>query len=186
MLFQELDKLKRNVIMVTILFIFTGLVLMLIPENYIPFLGSALGFCFLVLMIFAIFDFITSKRALIHYIYLVAGLLAGVIGIALLTFDGLFISIMTWLVAIIPIIGGVLGIVHTLTIAKRSGRQGWWILIILSGFLMAFGGFVFWNPWMESPQAILQIIGGTLMYSAIVSGLSLIWLWPAHVSTGGK
>jgi len=36
----------------------------------------------------------------------------------------------------------------------------------------------FAHPWVTSTAGRLRVVGGTLMYSAVVSGLRLIWLWP--------
>ena len=180
MLFKGLDRLKRSAIMTTIVLMFIGNILLIIPEAYFPFLGAALGFSLLVVLVVEIFNFISSPRALIHYIYLALGLLAGLFGIMLFIFDDLLLQLLTWLVSVIPILLGAYGIYHAFAFARRSGRKGWWLLIVLSALLMVFGGFIFYNPWMESTQAVIQVIGGTLMYSAFLSALRLIWIWPIH------
>ena len=64
MLFNELDKLKRNAIMLTILLIFVGFILLILPEEYIPYVGGIIGFALLVLSVFIIFSFISSKKRL--------------------------------------------------------------------------------------------------------------------------
>ena len=48
MLFEELDKIKRDAVMMTIVLMFIGLLLLLIPEVYILFLEGTLGFTLLV------------------------------------------------------------------------------------------------------------------------------------------
>ena len=178
MLFQSLDKLKRNAIMTTIVLMFIGNTLMFVPETYFAFLDSALGFALLVVAVTGIFHFISSGKALIHYIYLALSLFSGLMGIMFFVFDDFLLQLLTWLVGVIPILFGVYGIWHAIAFARRSGRKGWWILIILSAALMVFGGVIFWNPWMDSTRATIQVIGGTLMFSAIISALRLIWLWP--------
>ena len=180
MLFKELDKLKRSAVMTTIILMFIGFILLLLPETYIPFLSSALGFILLVVLVVAVLDYIGSAKALIHYFRLALGLLAGVVGFALFVFDGLFVSALSWLVGTVPILIGMYGIYHALAFARRSGRRGWWILIILSAAMILFGGVIFGNPWVDSPRAVMQVIGGTLMFSAFVSALRLIWIWPIH------
>ena len=178
MLFKELDKLKRTAIMTTIVLIFIGLILMLIPEGYISFLSSALAFGLLVAFGVAVLDFIGSSKALINYIMLSLGLLAGLLGFVLLVFEELLIQLMSLLVGALPIISGLYGIGHALVFARRSGKKGWWVLIIFSVLMIAFGAFIFMNPWMESTRAVMQVIGGTMMFSAFVSALGLIWIWP--------
>ena len=102
------------------------------------------------------------------------------IGICFLVFEGLLTQLLIWMVCVFPVISGLHGIYHALMFARRSGRKGWWILIALSLALIVFGGFVFYNPWMDSTTGTMRIIGGTMMYTAIVSGLRLIWLWPVQ------
>lgn len=179
-MFETLDKIKRDSIMTTIIFIFAGNLLLIIPEPYIPFLSNAVGFVLLVVSVATVFNYMGSAKALIHYIKLAGGLFAGLFGIMLFTFDELFILVLTALVGVIPFLLGLYGIYHAVAFARRSKRRGWWILIILSSLLIIFGGFAFLNPWKESAQAVLQVTGGSLMYSAFVSLLSLIWIWPVH------
>ena len=179
MLFQSLDKIKRNAVMTTIVLMFIGNSLMFVPEEiYFTFLNSALGFVLLVVAATGIFHFISSPKALIHFIYLALSMFAFLMGIMFFVMDDLLLRILTWLVGVFPILFGAYGIYHAIAFARRSGRKGWWILIILSAALMSFGGMIFWNPWMDSTRATIQVIGGTMMFSAIVSALRLIWLWP--------
>lgn len=48
MLFDSLDRMKRSTIMLTIVLMFVGWALLLMPGEYVPFLSSALGFFLLV------------------------------------------------------------------------------------------------------------------------------------------
>ncbi len=184
MLFEGLDRIKRSAIMTTITLMIAGNVLLVLPESILPFFGEIMGFALLVVAVVSIFHYLASKKALIHYIYLTLGLLFGLLGICLLVFEGLLTRILVWLVCVFPILGGLYGIFHAFVFARRSGRKGWWILIVLSLALIVFGGFVFYNPWMESTVGTMRIIGGTLMYTAIVSGLRLIWIWPVQKKEG--
>ena len=164
MLFNTLDKLKRTMVMMIIFLLFAGLTMFVVPVSYVPMLGKTLGFALLVLSILKIMDFISSKKGLAHYISLTLGLLAGLIGILLFAIDGLFLAVLNWLVGTLP--------------ARRSGRKGWWVLIILNCLLLAFGTVLFINPWADDPRAVLMVIGGTLFYSALVYLISLFWIWP--------
>ena len=170
--------------MATVVLMFLGLLLLLIPEAYFSSLSSILGFCLAVLFAYTVFKFLGDDKTLMAYIKLSLGLFSGIWGVAFFIFDGLLLSILSWLVGTLPILFGAYGIYHAIAFARRSGRKGWWLLIILSLLLMVFGGFVFWNPWMDSSQAFIQIIGGTLLYSSFIGALSLIWLWPIHKEGG--
>lgn len=180
MLFQGLDKLKRSVLMTTFVLMFIGVLLMILPESMISFFGKALGFGLLVALVFDGLYFLSSPKALIHYILLALGLLAGLLGVALLAFEDLLVRTFSWLIGTVPLLLGIYGIYHALVFARRSKRKGWWVLILLSALLIAFGSVVFWNPWTGNPRASMQIMGGSLLFSALVSALSLIWIWPIH------
>lgn len=180
MLFEELDKVKRNAVMAAIVLAAAGFVLMVVPYGYLGFLSDACGFALLVAFVLSALKFIDGGRALMSYLRLTGGIAAGLLGLSLLVFDGLFAAALQWLVGTVPILLGAYGIYHALAYARKSGRRGWWVLVVLSASLFAFGGFVFCNPWMGSPEGSIQIVGGTLLYSAVVSGLSLVWIWPVR------
>ena len=178
MLFNSLDKFKRKMVMLIVLLMFAGLMMFVVPVSYVPLLGKALGFIFLVLSILQVLEFISSNKALIHYIRLFVGLLAGMAGVLLFSADGLFLTLLNWLVGTLPILLGFVGLYNALFFARRSGRKGWWVLIILNCLLLAFGTVLFINPWADDPRAVLMVIGGTLFYSALVYLISLFWIWP--------
>lgn len=179
MLFRKLDKIKRDTIMMAIMLMLIGNILLILPEESIPMLGAILGFLLLVVSLVSVYNYLSSAKALISYIRLSVGLFAGLIGLMLIIFDSLLISALSMIVAVLPTVLGIYGIYHAIAFARRSGRKGWWVLIILSAFLLAFADFIFLNPWTE-PQAIVKVIGGTMMYSAFVSAVGLIWLWPVR------
>ena len=185
MLFQSLDKIKRDSIMATIFLIFGGIFMLLLPESYIPVTVQALGYVLLVVFILSVFRFMGSRKVLINYIRLFVGLLCGTAGFAFLIFDNLFLYIFHWLVGTIPILIGAYGIFHALTYARRSGRRGWWVLILLSLALFVFGGVAFWNPWVDDLHSLMQVTGGVLLSSAFVSALQIIWIWPIHHNERG-
>ena len=178
MLFNSLNKLKRMMVMVLIVFLFAGLTMFAIPVSFIPVLGKALGFYLLILAILKILDFVSSSRAMIDYVWLTIGLLSGFIGILFFAIDGLFLGLLNGLSGTLPIILGTLTLFIAFTYARRSGRKGWWVLIILGALLIVFGLILFTNPWSRDPRAVLQVIGGTLFYSAVVYMISLFWIWP--------
>jgi hypothetical protein len=180
MLFETLDRIKRSIIMVAITLMFVGCTLALTPEHYMTFLGSAIGFVLAVFCVTSMLRFWESVGTLMDCIRLTIGLVAGAFSVALFVFDGLFEWVIALLVGTVPIITGIYGLYHAFTYARRSGRRGWWVLVVLTGSLVLFGAFVFLNPWSDDPQVNLRVVGGTLMYSAIVSALSLIWIWPVR------
>ena len=186
MLFNSLDKFKRKMVMLIILLMFAGLMMFVVPVSYIPMVGKLTGFIFLVLSISQVLEFISGNKALIHYIRLFIGLLAGLAGVLLFSVDGLFLWLLNWLVGTLPILLGGYGLYHALMYARRSGRSGWWVLVILSCLLLLFGTILFVNPWADDPRKVLYVIGGTLFYSAAVYAISLFWIWPFRSNDGSE
>ena len=186
MLFNSLDKFKRKMVMMIVLLMFAGLIMFVVPVSYIPMLGKLFGFVFIVLSILQVLDFISSNKALIHYIRLFAGLLSGLAGILLFAVDGLFLWLLNWLVGTLPILLGGYGLYHAFTYARRSGRSGWWMFVVLNCLLLLFGTILFVNPWADDPRKVLYVIGGTLFYSAVVYAISLFWIWPFRRYDGGE
>ncbi len=173
-------------VMLIVILMFVGLMMFVVPVSYIPLLGKVLGFIFLVLSILRVLDFLNSNKALIHYINLFVGLLFGLAGVLLFSVDGLFLWLLNWLVGTLPILLGAYGLYHALMYARRSGRSGWWVLVILSILLLIFGTILFVNPWADNPRKLLYVIGGTLFYSAAVYAISLFWIWPFRSYNGSE
>ncbi len=182
MLFRELDKLKRGAVMASIILMFIGSALLILPESYMPFLWDALGFAFLVVFMLAVMHFIGSRRALIHYIMLALGLLSGLMGMMIFMFDNVLTRLLYVLMGAVPILGGVYGMFHAFVFARRSGRKGWQTLAVLAALAILFGVLTFVNPWTNRPDKQTHLIGAALMYTALISALSLIWLWPVRRS----
>ena len=175
---RELDKIKRNVIMTSIVLMFAGMLLLIVPPECIPYLNDALCFGLMVTSVVTMFIFIGSPKVLIRYIQLCIGLSVGIIGIALWIFDEMFLTMLIWLIGIATAVAGVPGIFHAFAYARRSGRKGWWILVVFSILIMLFGVFIIWNPWLRSESVAMMVAGFVLMGSSFVSALRLIWLRP--------
>ena len=178
MLFNSLSKLKRTMVMMIIFTLFMGLTLFVVPVSYIPLLGKILGFALLVLSILKILDYLSSKKSMADYFGLTLGLLAGLVGILLFAIDGLFLTVLNWLTGTLPILLGLVGLYYTMGYARRSGRKGWGIPLVLNCLLLLFGTILFVNPWADDPRSVLWVIGGTLFYSGVVYMISLFWIWP--------
>lgn len=57
------------------------------------------------------------------------------------------------------------------------------MLLILSLLLVAGGIVLFANRWWHTPDMLLKVVGGMILYSAVIDALRLIWVWPTR---GGK
>ncbi len=185
MLFSSLDRVKRAMVLLIVSLMFTGLTMFVVPTDFVPMMGRLLGFILLIFAFTSILGFIDSKKALIHYIRLFVGLVLGMAGVLLFAVEGLFFPLLNGVVGVMPILLGGYGLYHALTFARRSGRKGWWIMVVLSCLLLAFGTVLFCNPWKADMQKTLYVLGGTLFYSAVVYAIDLFWIWPFKGSDGG-
>ena len=86
MLFDSLDKLKRNSILSAILLIFLGAVIILCPQSYIPALTLAFGYILVIISIILILGFLSSKKSLMDYIKFTGSLILGLVGLAVLLY----------------------------------------------------------------------------------------------------
>ncbi|MDO4537038.1 MAG: hypothetical protein Q4B54_02670 [Coriobacteriales bacterium] len=178
MLFETLDRLRRHAVMAGIVLVFVGWILLVLPGELIPFIANVAAFGLSVYSLVKVFNFIASKKVLIDCIRLSLGLFAGIVGLMLFAFEGLFEELLAWLMFVVPVASGLYGVYYAAVYARGSQRPGWWILAILFSFLIAAGVFVFWNPWLHSPEGYLRVIGGALFYMALVLIISLFWIWP--------
>ena len=175
---RELDKLKRSVITTSIALMFTGILLILIPPQYIPVLNIAAGFGLLVVSVVTIFIFLGSTKSLLRFFQLFIGLSAGMVGISLWIFGDMFIKLLILVIGGFPIISGIPTIFHAFSYTRRSGRKGWWILVLSPVILMILAGFLLFNPWLKSDHAIMHTAGAMLISCSIINGLRLIALRP--------
>lgn len=177
MLFEELGKIKRSTIMTSIILMAVGIVMILCPAQYVHALVSVLGYGMVILATVWILDFISGKKVLIRYIYLTGALIVALLGISVLVVDNVVLIIGLvfglWLV-----IDGSFSIYNAWMYARRSQRQGWWMLIPMSILTILFGLIVLVNPWWKEPTMLFDVIGGMLMFSSLVSIVRLIFLWP--------
>ena len=186
MLFESLDKLKRNSIMSSILLIFLGAIIIICPNQYIASLTLVFGYALVVISIIMLLNYFSSNKALMDYIKFAGGLILGLVGICVLAFRGDIMRVLAGLFGFLLILDGGRTMLHAFTYARRSQRKGWWVLAILSGLLMLTGIRVFANPWWRTPDMLMKVIGCAIFFSAIVSGLRLIWTWPLRKEKGGN
>ena len=180
MLFESLDKLKRNSILSAILLVFLGAVIMLCPKAFIPSLMLAFGYTMVVIAIVLTLKFLSGNKSLMEYLKFTGALILGIVGIAALMYRSDMMRVLAWLFGFLLVVDGGRTLFHSLTYARRSQRKGWWVLTILSVLLIATGILIFVNPFWNSADMLMKIIGCAVFFSAIVSGIRLIWTWPVR------
>ena len=180
MLFEELGKLKRSSIMTSIILMVVGIVMIICPAQYVDALVSVLGYGMVIFAVVWVLEFISGKKCLMKYIYLTAALIVALLGIGVLVLDNvvLLIGIVFGLVLIGD---GIISIINAWMYARRAQRKSWWVLALLSVMMILFGLIVLINPWWHEPTKLLDVIGGMLLFSSVVSIVRLIINWPIKV-----
>lgn len=186
MLFDSLDKIKRNSIMSAILLIALGSIILICPESYIGMLTLIFGYTLIIIAIVMFLNFFSSNKSIMEYLKFVGALVLGIIGISVLIFQNDIMRVLAWLFGFLLIADGARTLFHSFTYARRSERKGWWVLTILSILLMVAGIVLFVNPWWDTPEKLMKVIGGTVFFSSLVSAIRLIWTWPLRNSKGGN
>lgn len=186
MLFESLDKLKRNSIMSAILLIALGAIIMICPNHYIGSLTLLFGYTLVVVAIVMVLNFFSGKKSLMEYLKFSGALILGIVGICVLVFRSDIMRVLAWLFGFLLIVDGARTMVHSFTYARRSQRKGWWVLTILSLLLIAAGIVLFFNRWWDTPEMLMKVIGCAIFFSAIVSAIRLFWTWPLRKERGGN
>ena len=185
MLFESLDKLRRNSILSAILLTTLGAVILICPDVYIPTLILVLGYSLIILALVMILNFFSNAKTLMEYIKFICALLLLIGGICVLVFRGDTLRVLAWLFGLMLILDGGRTVFHSFAYSRRSQRKGWWLLTILSLLLAAAGVILLLNPWWDTPEKLMKVIGCALLFSAVISGIRLIWTWPLRNTKGG-
>ena len=178
MLFQELGKLKRSSIMASILLAGFGLLMIICPQRYFGALVAMLGYGMLILAAVMALEFISGKRSLMGYVHLTGAVILALLGIAIVIFEADTVRVIGLIFGVVLVGSGIMGIVNAWMYARRAGRSGWWVLIVLNVLLIMCGLIVLINPWWNVPTMLFDVIGGMLLFSSIVSIVRLIYTWP--------
>ena len=180
MIFEALDKIKRNAIFTTILLMALGICVLICPGSYAPTLLLGFGYTLVVVGLVMVLNFLSSNRSVMSYIKFVGALLLGIAGICVLVFRENTILVLGLAFGILLILDGLRTMIHSFTYARRSGRKAWWVLAIFSGLLIGVGIMLTINPWTSKENTVLTAIGLSLLFGAVVSGFRLFWTWPVR------
>ena len=178
MLFQELGKLKRSSIMTSIILMAVGVLMIICPRQYVNALVATLGYGALVFAGVMVLEFISGKKSLMSYVSFTGALILGVLGIAIVAFEMDVVKVIGLFFGVILVGDGIISIVNAWMYARRAGRSGWWVLIVLNALMILCGLIVLVNPWWNEPTLLFDVIGGMLLFSSIVSIVRLFYLWP--------
>ena len=178
MLFRELGKLKRSMIMTSVIMMAVGILMLICPERYVSVLVVGAGYGLLILATVMGFDFLSSKKVLINYIYLTGALLIGIMGAAVLFYRNDVLQVLGLIFGIFLILEGLYELFNTWVYARRARRTGWGVLIVLSLLLIAGGIIILTNPWWDTPGSLMKVIGGIMLFSSLVGIVHVVMIWP--------
>lgn len=178
MIFEALDKIKRNAVLTVIIFAALGAIMLILPAKYVLTLILCLGYSLVICAFVFMLDFISSAKSLMDHFKFVGALITLIAGILVLVFRDNTMEVLAWLFGAVMVFDGLRTLIHSFTYARRSRRRAWWLLTVLSVFLIAGGVILFLNPWFGTPGSLMNVIGGAVLFSAVVSTLRLIWIWP--------
>ena len=178
MLFDSLDKLKRNSILSAILLMALGAIMLICPPNYVDLLAQVAGYTLIVIAMVMGLNFLSGKKSLMAYFKFTLALVMAIGGICVLVYRENLLIVLGWLFGILLILDGTRTLYHSVTFARLSGRQAWWVLSILSLMLVALGIIILVNPVWDKPEVLVKVIGCCVLIAAAVSAARLFWTWP--------
>jgi uncharacterized membrane protein HdeD (DUF308 family) len=178
MLFQELNKIKRSSILLSVVMMALGIIMAMCPEHYINSLITLLGYGLIVTAIVMILEYMSSKKVLFNTVLLTVALVLGLLGLAVLVFENHILQILGWSFGVVMVLQGIETMYNALMYVRPSGRPGWWVMLILGALLVALGVLIFVNPWWDTPRALLKTIGLTLLFDSVIGIIRLIFIWP--------
>ena len=178
MIFDGLNSLRRNAIMTSIVLLSFGIVLLMLPETYLMPLIEGIGAVIIIIALVMVFNFLSSNKSLIHFVFLTLAIVLAICGVAVLIYQEDVIFTLGFIFGLFLIIEGIHGTYYALVYARRSERKDWWILIPFYALFILFGLIILVNPWWHNPGTFKTVIGIIIVISAIISGLRLIWVWP--------
>ena len=178
MLFQELGKLKRSMIMTSVIMMAVGILMLICPERYVSLLVVAAGYGLLILATVMGLEFLSSKKVLINYVYLTGSLLIGILGAAVHFYRKDVLQVLGLIFGIFLVVEGLNELFNTWKYARRAQRKGWWIQILLSLLLLLAGLVVLTNPWWDTPGSLMKVIGAMMLFSSAVGIVHVVLIWP--------
>ena len=178
MLLQSLDKIRQQTIISSILWMITGLFMLIIPAQYDGMLTEVLGYVIVLVGGVMVWDFIAGDKKLKECILFTAALLLILLGIfALVSGDNVMTAISV-IFGILLMVDGLHSTVYSWLYARRAGRKWWWFLLALSLSLIVAGVVILNNPWWRADHSFVKVIGGVLLYAAAAGIMRLILVWP--------
>lgn len=178
MLFEVLDKLKQQTVISSIVMMMLGLLMLIIPSEYDWTLVNVLGYVIIIFGAVMVWDFIGSQKKLSSCITFIIALLLVLLGLFILVSGDDILKVLSVLFGILLMVDGLHSGLHAWMYARRSGRKWWWVLLVLSILLFGAGIIILNNPWWHTSHSFLKVIGGVILFAAVIGVIRLILVWP--------
>jgi uncharacterized membrane protein HdeD (DUF308 family) len=178
MLFQELGKVKRTWIMSSIILMVIGIGMLICPDKYMGLMVATLGYVLLVVATVFVLDFLSSKKALINYVFVTCGLIIGLLGLFVEMRRADVLPMQSLLFGLVLLVEGCSELFNAFVYARRAGKRAWWALGLLSGLTILFAIVLLINPFWDTPAALKVVIGVMMLFSSVVSIIRTVLTWP--------
>ena len=185
MLFDAIAKIKRQSIIMSILLMGLGIVLLVCPEEYVSALIMLSGYIMIIYAMEQTLEYIGGNGSLMQSISFIIAVLIGLIGLAVLVFHENILNVLSWIFGVLLLLEGGNDLHYAFTFARRSGREGWSILVIFAWILIAAGvGLVAGEMYVshaafQTPVYLMRLIGVALLAAALIGAFKILWIKPS-------
>ena len=166
-----LKKVKANTILSSLLCAALGLVLVIWPDISMQIVCIAIGAVLILCGVIRLFGFFLNHDGSVYTQgNLVMGIVLVVVGIWIVATPGKVLAIIPIIVGILIVIHGVNNIQQTITLCKGKYSM-WWLALIMAILTIGFGVLLITRPF-AALDTVVMLIGFFLIYD----GLSNVWI----------
>lgn len=166
-----LKKVKANTILSSLLCAALGLVLVIWPDISMQIVCIAIGAVLILCGVIRLFGFFLNHDGSVYTQgNLVMGIVLVVVGIWIVATPGKVLAIIPIIVGILIVIHGVNNIQQTITLCKGKYSM-WWLALIMAILTIGFGVLLITRPF-AALDTVVMLIGIFLIYD----GLSNVWI----------
>ena len=166
-----LKKVKANTILSSLLCAALGLVLVIWPDISMQIVCIAIGAVLILCGVIRLFGFFLNHDGSVYTQgNLVMGIVLVVVGIWIVATPGKVLAIIPIIVGILIVIHGVNNIQQTITLC-RGKYSMWWLALIMAILTIGFGVLLITRPF-AALDTVVMLIGIFLIYD----GLSNVWI----------
>ena len=166
-----LKKVKANTILSSLLCAALGLVLVIWPDISMQIVCIAIGAVLILCGVIRLFGFFRNHDGSVYTQgNLVMGIVLVVVGIWIVATPGKVLAIIPIIVGILIVIHGVNNIQQTITLCKGKYSM-WWLALIMAILTIGFGVLLITRPF-AALDTVVMLIGIFLIYD----GLSNVWI----------